>query len=114
MTNTDPQPIVGGHVMCDDCNQPHPAEYSHMGRFGEGPVYIVMCGELADYYLTERVIRTTAKPIPKTRTKHTAQCANCGEWLERTTHPKRDWYHVGGTSVCHESATATSLGLSSR
>jgi hypothetical protein len=61
MTNTNPQPIEGGHVMCDDCNQSHPAEYSHEGRFNEGPVYAVVCGEFVSYYLTERVIAPTAK-----------------------------------------------------
>lgn len=63
MTTKTEAPLTGHHVMCDECNQAHPAEYSHEGRFGEGHVYIVMCGEFADYYLTERLIPTKTEQI---------------------------------------------------
>lgn len=43
------------YVMCDDCDQRHEATYSHVGDFGQGPVYAVVCGEFVSYYLTERV-----------------------------------------------------------
>lgn len=50
--NTD----SGGHtVTCYQCGQRHVAEYSHEGRFGEGPIYAVVCevDGLTDYYTTE-------------------------------------------------------------
>lgn len=93
MTNT-PEPAAP-HVMCDDCSQPHPAEYSHEDQFGHGPVYAVVCNGLTDYYLEERVIRPAATPVSgKGRNRNSDQCVNCGESIERTKYPKRDWYHV--------------------
>jgi hypothetical protein len=43
--------------QCDACGRPHPAEFSHQGRFGEGPIYAVVCTRdyLTDYYTGERV-----------------------------------------------------------
>jgi hypothetical protein len=44
-------------VVCFQCEARHEAEYSHEGRFGEGPIYAVVCTEdgLTDYYTTEVV-----------------------------------------------------------
>jgi hypothetical protein len=32
-------PRQGVIDYCDECEQQHPAYYSHEGRFGEGPIY---------------------------------------------------------------------------
>lgn len=42
---------------CESCGAVHPAEYSHEGRFSEGPVYAVVCtvDYLTDYYTTAGV-----------------------------------------------------------
>jgi hypothetical protein len=50
-------PRQGVIDYCDECEQQHPAYYSHEGRFGEGPIYAVVCtvDDLTDYYTTERV-----------------------------------------------------------
>jgi hypothetical protein len=46
-------------VRCHYCDQLHPATYSHEGRFGEGPIYAVVCpvDNLTDYYTAEVVER---------------------------------------------------------
>lgn len=46
---------VTHHVICNQCEQQHEAEYHHEGSFGEGPIFIVICERdgLADYYTTE-------------------------------------------------------------
>jgi hypothetical protein len=55
-------PFPGGgamkrHVICDECGERHVAEYSHEGRFGEGPIYAVVCAnQLTDYYTAERLV----------------------------------------------------------
>ena len=48
-----------GTVECDECGERHVAEYSHEGRFGEGPIFAVVCtrDDLTDYYTAERVTR---------------------------------------------------------
>lgn len=53
-TQTNEEP-VRGPVTCWHCEQPHEAEYSHEGRFGEGPIFAVVCtvDGLTDYYTTE-------------------------------------------------------------
>lgn len=40
-TNVTTPEIVMGE--CDGCGKPHPASYSHEGRFSEGPVWEVPC-----------------------------------------------------------------------
>lgn len=42
-------------VRCYTCGESHPAEPSHVGRFGEGQIYAVVCTAdyLTDYYTTE-------------------------------------------------------------
>jgi hypothetical protein len=44
-------------VTCQECGQVHIAEYSHEGRFNEGPIYAVVCTQdnLTDYYTSEVV-----------------------------------------------------------
>jgi hypothetical protein len=48
-----------GHVICDQCGGRHVAEFSHIGDFGQGPIFAVVCTEddLTDYYRESRVIR---------------------------------------------------------
>lgn len=41
---------------CDDCGQAHRAEPAHEGRFGEGQLYAVVCGEFIEYYQASRVV----------------------------------------------------------
>ena len=56
--------ITGGSVQCFECGAWHEAEYSHDGRFGEGPIYAVTCtdGLLTSYYTSEVVhIRPTVR-----------------------------------------------------
>lgn len=42
------------YVFCENCGNDHVAEYSHEGRYGEGPIYAVVCDadNLTDYYTT--------------------------------------------------------------
>ena len=47
-------------VTCEFCGATHPAEYSHEGQYGEGPIYAVVCpagpadrGWVTDYYTAE-------------------------------------------------------------
>lgn len=49
-----PSPYAG-QILCQSCGEPHPAEYSHEGRYGEGPIYAVVCTVdwLTDYYTSE-------------------------------------------------------------
>lgn len=44
-----------GTVICDECGERHVAEYSHEGRWGQGAIFAVVCGDLTDYYAAERV-----------------------------------------------------------
>lgn len=46
-------------VCCHQCGNEHPAEYSHEGRHGEGPIYAVVCtlDHLTDYYTREGLTR---------------------------------------------------------
>lgn len=53
-------------VTCHDCGQVHPAEPHHQGRFGEGQVYAVVCGEFIEFY-TQEVVREVAQ-----------RCDDCG------------------------------------
>jgi hypothetical protein len=48
-------------VTCEFCGATHVAEYSHEGRYGEGPIYAVACTRdlVNDYVTAERV---TAAP----------------------------------------------------
>jgi hypothetical protein len=41
-----------GKVVCETCEQQHVATYSHEGRFGEGPIFEVVCpvDGLSDFY----------------------------------------------------------------
>lgn len=50
-------PEAKKHVQCQECGANHEANYSHEGRFGEGPIYAVICtvDGLTDYYTTEVV-----------------------------------------------------------
>jgi hypothetical protein len=52
-------PVQAGQarVRCDNCGNLHPAEYSHEGRFSEGPLWAVVCpaDRLTDYYTVERL-----------------------------------------------------------
>ena len=44
-------------ILCHECGEEHPAHYDHEGRWGEGPIYVVICSDgLADYYTTELLI----------------------------------------------------------
>lgn len=47
-----------GRIPCEFCGELHVAEYSHDGRFNEGPIYIVICtvDGMADYYTAELLI----------------------------------------------------------
>ena len=58
MSLTVPQVADAGTVQCDECEQIHPATYSHGGRFGEGPIYAVVCTAdgLTDYYTAARLL----------------------------------------------------------
>lgn len=51
-------------VPCQECGEEHPADYSHEGRFNEGPIYVVFCTKdgLADYYTAETLI---VRPDPE-------------------------------------------------
>lgn len=42
-------------AICDGCGNVHPAEYSHEGQFGEGPIFAVTCtvDYLTSYHTTE-------------------------------------------------------------
>jgi hypothetical protein len=44
-------------VICHYCGERHPAEYDHEGRYGEGPIYAVVCPTdrlgVIDYYTKE-------------------------------------------------------------
>ena len=44
-------------AQCLECGDWHEAEYSHEGRFGEGPIYAVVCtvDYLTSYYTGEIV-----------------------------------------------------------
>jgi hypothetical protein len=46
---------LAGHVECQECDGFHVAEFSHEGRFGEGPIFAVVCtvDHLTSYYTTE-------------------------------------------------------------
>lgn len=52
MSSETPQTI---RVQCHQCGQEHEGQHHHEGRFGEGPIYIVICEAdgLADYYTLE-------------------------------------------------------------
>jgi len=54
-----------GTVTCDNCGEVHPAEYSHDGDHGQGPIFVVYCtkDDLADYYQESRVIRPEPAPV---------------------------------------------------
>ena len=75
-------PVLMGTVQCDECSGVHEAEYSHDGRFGEGPVYVVVCGGFTDYYTFERV--TPKAPPPECEHERTyvpyvgSVCPKCG------------------------------------
>lgn len=57
--------VVVGTVACFDCHETHDAEYSHEGRFGEGAIYAVVCGEYVEHYTAEAVdFGKRAKPAP--------------------------------------------------
>lgn len=64
-TNHDETPEFGTAV-CDRCHKTHEATYSHEGRFGEGPIYAVVCDDddLTDYYTTEAVRFDTPRSHP--------------------------------------------------
>ncbi len=44
-----------GMVQCQECDKYHPMYYSHEGRFGEGPIFAVVCDvdDLTSYYTSE-------------------------------------------------------------
>jgi hypothetical protein len=48
-------PGESGLVRCDNCGKYHAAEYSHEGKYGEGPIHAVICPKdnLTDYYTNE-------------------------------------------------------------
>ena len=48
---TDPR-VIPMEVHCERCDYPHPVEYSHEGRFNEGPIWVAVCyfDGLFDYY----------------------------------------------------------------
>lgn len=100
MSNTGT--ATAGHVMCDTCNQRHEAVYSHESQWGDHePVYVAVCNGVSDYYLAERLIVAEAAPRKGTAGKSTAVCDNCGQSIEKTRYPKRDWYHSGtGKRAC--------------
>lgn len=52
-----------GRIQCDRCPDIHPAHYSHEGRFGEGPIYAVVCTAdgLTDYWTSE-LLMPPARP----------------------------------------------------
>lgn len=66
-----PAPAVAHEVTCHECGRTHPAEYSHEGRYGEGPIYAVVCDadHLTDYY-TAYAVREV--PAMSTETVPTA------------------------------------------
>jgi hypothetical protein len=48
---------VGRLSPCDVCGRSHEAVYSHEGRFGEGPIYAVVCTDgLTSYYTLDLVV----------------------------------------------------------
>lgn len=53
-TQTNAEP-TRGPVTCHECGEAHEATYSHDGRFGEGPIFAVVCTVdwLTSYYTTE-------------------------------------------------------------
>jgi hypothetical protein len=50
-------------VTCQEYGQTHQAEFSHEGRWNQGPIYAVVCtvDNLVDYYTSE-VVREVASP----------------------------------------------------
>lgn len=46
------------NVACFECHETHVGEYSHEGRYGEGPIYAVVCtrDHLTDYYTREAAL----------------------------------------------------------
>lgn len=49
-----------GHVICDNCGEKHPAEFSHIGGYDvKKPYYAVVCDKdgLTDYYDDSRIDR---------------------------------------------------------
>lgn len=61
MTNTEkPRKET---VVCYECGGKHEATYSHEGRFGEGPIYAVVCTVdwLTDYYTVEALSKSWNK-----------------------------------------------------
>lgn len=50
-------------AICQRCGKTHEAEYSHEGRFNEGPIFAVVCTDdhLTDYYTEEGLL-----PLPQT------------------------------------------------
>jgi hypothetical protein len=72
-------------VRCHTCEELHVAEYSHEGRFNEGPVFAVVCDQdwLTDYYTTEGL-----EPVPCPVRGHHA-------------HPLADesWHHQDGNDA---------------
>lgn len=52
-------------ARCQECGDLHPAEFSHDGANGQGPIYAVVCtrDDLTDYY-TEEGLEAPAEPAP--------------------------------------------------
>lgn len=64
-THMNTTPAVRYSAECQQCGNRHEAEYSHEGRFGEGPIFAVICDDgLTDYYTTELVKLDTAPSNP--------------------------------------------------
>lgn len=53
--DTLPDTIV---VVCHECGAEHLGTYSHLGQYGEGPIYAVVCtaDDLTDYYTLEAAV----------------------------------------------------------
>lgn len=78
---------ASGTVDCDHCPETHPADYSHEGQYGEGPIFVVYCNDLADYYTEERVTR----PVPVHKITWFVYAGT--ERIRRTAQMRGTWGH---------------------
>lgn len=73
-----------GRTTCFECGQVHPATYSHEGRFGEGPIFAVVCDDdgLTAYYTLDAV--ELDEPLFRERQTSTTVAAALGIELSET------------------------------
>lgn len=53
---SDAMTVTHRQAVCQECGDLHQAEPSHLGFFGEGQVYAVVCGEFTSYYTEDGLL----------------------------------------------------------